>query len=153
MKKLLCLCAAIALFGFNDVKAQDYEIAVGLGLDFGSGFTFVGPSGKFALSDVVTVQGELMFESGVTGLTGLIAYNGSFDGAEGLSWFAGGGVSALFFGNGFGTEFALRPTAGLEYKIADVPLAFSFDWRPFIGLGDINNEIGAFGLGVRYVIQ
>ncbi|WP_305521449.1 hypothetical protein [Maribacter dokdonensis] len=42
----------------------------------------------------------------------------------------------------------------LDYKIDGVPLAFSFDWRPFIGLGDLlGNEVGAFGIGVRYVIE
>jgi len=153
MKKLLCLIAVIALFNVSNVKAQTYDIAAGLGLDFGGGTTFVGPSAKFFLSEPFAVQAEVMFEDGVTAITGLFSYNGAISGADGLNWFAGGGPSILFIGNGGGTEIALRPTLGLEYKITDVPLAFAFDWRPFIGLGDLGSEAAGFGVGIRYVIQ
>lgn len=154
MKKLLLLAVSVVFIGLTESKAQsDYTVAVGLGLDFGSGFTLVGPSGKFFLADEHAIQAEIMFESGVTAITGLYEYNGDISGADGLNWFAGAGPSILLFGDGIGTEIALRPVAGLEYKITDVPLAFSFDWRPLIGLGDLSNEVGAFGLGIRYVIQ
>ena len=29
-----------------------------------------------------------------------------------------------------GTVVLIRPTAGLDYDVNDVPLNFSFDWRP-----------------------
>lgn len=62
--------------------------------------------------------------------------------------------SILLIGDGFGIKVALRPAAGLDYKINNVPLAFPFDWRPFIGLGEyLGNEVGAFGIGIRYVIE
>lgn len=60
--------------------------------------------------------------------------------------------SILLIGDGFGTGVALKPKAGLDYKINNVPLAFSFDWIPFIGLGEyIGNQVGAFGIGIIYV--
>lgn len=154
MKKIVIITMAIFALGLSQINAQsDYTTAVGLGLDFGSGFTLVGPSAKFFLADVHAVQGEVMFESGVTVITGLYEYHGPISGADGLKWFAGAGPSILLFGDGIGAEIALRPTVGLDYKIDSVPLAFSFDWRPTIGLGDLNNEVGAFGLGIRYVIN
>ena len=154
MKKLLFLVVTLVTINMNNVNAQsDYTFAVGLGLDLFTGATLVGPSAKYFLADEHAIQGEILFESGLTTITGLYEYHADISGAEGLKWFVGGGPSILLFGNGFGSEVALRPTAGLDYKINDVPLAFSFDWRPFIGLGDLGNEVGAFGIGIRYVIE
>ena len=154
MKKLLFLVAAVIL-GTNVSNAQsDYTFAAGLGLDLFSGVTLVGPSAKYFFAEEHAGQAELMFESGLTTLTALYEYHGDISGADGLQWFAGAGPSILFFGEGIGTEIALRPIVGLDYKIDGVPLAFSFDWRPFIGLGDLlGNEVGAFGIGARYVIE
>lgn len=154
MKKTIILCVSFITLAVSSTIAQsDYKIAAGLGLDLFSGATLVGPSAKFFLADEHAIQGEILFESGLTAITGLYEYHGAFSGADGLKWFAGGGPSILLFGNGIGSEIALRPVAGLDYKIDGVPLAFSFDWRPFIGLGDLGNEVGAFGLGIRYVIE
>ncbi|SDS01467.1 hypothetical protein SAMN05192545_0613 [Maribacter dokdonensis] len=154
MKKLLFLVSAVIL-GTNVSNAQsDYTFAAGLGLDLFSGVTLVGPSAKYFFAEEHAGQAELMFESGLTTLTALYEYHGDISGADGLQWFAGAGPSILIFGEGIGTEIALRPIVGLDYKIDGVPLAFSFDWRPFIGLGDLlGNEVGAFGIGVRYVIE
>ncbi|APQ16329.1 hypothetical protein [Maribacter hydrothermalis] len=153
MKKLLFLVVAVVL-GANVSNAQsDYTFAAGLGLDVFSGATLVGPSAKYFFAEEHAGQAELMFESGLTTITALYEYHGAISGADGLKWFAGAGPSILLFGDGIGSEIALRPVAGLDYKINNVPLAFSFDWRPFIGLGDLTNEIGAFGIGIRYVIE
>ncbi|WP_394973290.1 hypothetical protein [uncultured Croceitalea sp.] len=152
MKKLTFILFALIIS--STINAQSsYTTAAGLGLDLFSGATLVGPSAKFFLAEEHAVQAEVMFESNLTVITGLYEYHGNIEGADGLNWFAGAGPSILLFGNGFGTEIAIRPVAGLDYKITDVPLAFSFDWRPFIGLGDLSNEIGAFGIGIRYVID
>ena len=155
MKKLLFLAITTITLGANLITAQsDYTFAAGLGLDLFSGATLVGPSAKYFFADEHAGQGEVMFESGLTTVTTLYEYHGAISGADGLKWFAGAGPSILFIGDGFGTEVALRPVAGLDYKINNVPLAFSFDWRPFIGLGEfLGNEVGAFGIGIRYVIE
>jgi hypothetical protein len=154
MKKTAIICFAFFAFGLTSSFGQsNYTVAAGLGLDLFSGATLVGPSGKFFFAEEHAAQAEIMFESGLTAITGIYEYHGDISGADGLKWFAGAGPSILLFGNGFGSEVALRPTAGLDYKINDVPLAFSFDWRPFIGFGDLGNEVGAFGLGIRYVID
>lgn len=94
-----------------------------------------------------------MFQRGLISITAIYEYHGPITNADGLKWFAGLGPSILIAGNGFGSSIDLRPTAGLDYKIKNVPLAFSFDWRPFLGLGDEINEVAAFGIGFRYVIE
>ena len=142
MKKLISFTVICALCGIMNLSAQStYTFAGGLGIDFGSDFTFVGPSVKYFFSGNHAVQAELTFESNVTGLTGLYEYHQAFSGVEGLQWFAGAGPSLFFFGDGIGTELALRPVGGLDYKINNVPLALSFDWRPLIGLGDLRNDV------------
>ena len=79
-------------------------------------------------------------------------YHGDISGADGLKWFAGGGPSIVFFDGG--SDFLLRPTVGLDFKINDVPLAFSFDWRPAIYFGDGGDfEPARFGLGFRYAFN
>ena len=154
MKKLLLAIIVSATIGTNQLAAQaDYEFAAGLGLDIFSGATLVGPSAKYFFAGEHAGQVDLLFESNLTVIQGLYEYHGDISGAEGLNWYAGGGPSLFFFGNGFGSEVALRALVGLEYKINGVPLAFTFDWRPLIGLGDLGSEAGAFGLGFRYVIQ
>lgn len=153
MKKSLVVVISVITLGWNVINAQsDYTFAGGLGLDLFSGATLVGPSAKYFFTEQHAGQAELMFETGLTTITALYEYHGAISGADGLKWFAGAGPSILFV-KGLGTEIALRPVVGLDYKINNVPLAFSLDWRPFIGLGNLTNEVGAFGIGVRYVIQ
>ncbi|QWX84686.1 hypothetical protein H0I23_03300 [Cellulophaga sp. HaHaR_3_176] len=155
MKKLVTFAIALFAIGIAEMNAQsDYSFAAGLGFDFGQGATFVGPSAKYFFTEEHAGQAELMFESGITVVTALYEYHGPISGAEGLQWFAGGGPSIWFVNGGIGTQLALRPTAGLDYKINGVPLAFSFDWRPSIGISEyLGTEVGAFGLGIRYVIE
>ncbi|MDP2525208.1 hypothetical protein [Maribacter dokdonensis] len=115
MKKLLFLVAAVIL-GTNVSNAQsDYTFAAGLGLDLFSGVTLVGPSAKYFFAEEHAGQAELMFESGLTTLTALYEYHGDISGADGLQWFAGAGPSILFFGEGIGTEIALRPI--VEFRL------------------------------------
>ena len=156
MKKTWIICFAVMAFTITTFYAQSsYTGAVGLGIDFFEDVTFVGPSGKFFFDDNNVGQVDLGFEDNITALTMLYAYHKEFSGAPGLRWYAGIGPSLLFFSDDFGgdTEIALRPHGGLEYKINGAPLAISFDWRPFLGLGDLSNEVGAFGLGFRYVFH
>jgi len=55
------------------------------------------------------------------------------------------------------TQFELRPHTGLDFKIPDVPLAFSASWRPILGISDgfegNRFEEGAFALGFRYAFD
>jgi hypothetical protein len=60
-----------------------------------------------------------------------------------------GGGTGFAFGDQF--NFLLRPLAGLDYKINDVPLNFTFDWRPaFVLTHGTDFNAARFGLAVRY---
>lgn len=80
---------------------------------------------------------------------------------QGLRWFVGGGLVAYnSFSdyskyNGFG--FGFYPTGGVDWKVPNVPLNLTADYRPTIivarpgKLGD-NFEARNFGIAVRYTI-
>jgi hypothetical protein len=160
MKRIL-LFGLIALFvlgGASKVSAQksaggsDYTNALGLGIDFGDGATLVGVSGKHFFSENNVGMAEVLFGNHVTAIHAFYQYHKGFEGAEGLKWFAGVGPSILLY-NG-GSNFSIVPMAGLDYKITNIPLAFSFDWRPRITVthgGDFS--AARFGLGFRYAFN
>ena len=137
----------------NTASAQNYKTGVGLGLDLGDGYNLVGPTIRHHFSRNGAVQGELLFGSGATFIQAFLQYNGSFPGAKGLDFFAGGGPS-IGFGNG-GSAFYLIPMGGLDYKFDGIPLALAVDWRPriYIGDGGSSTNVGRFGLGFRYTFK
>lgn len=153
MKKLLTIVMAITAFGIVNCHAQSsYTAAVGLGLDFGDGSTLVGPSGKYFFTEEHAGQGEILFGNNVTFIQLMYEYHGEFSGADGLRWYAGGGPS---FGFSSGdSAIGLRPLVGLDFKIANAPLAFSFDWRPAIFFESGSSfEPARFGMGFRYAFD
>lgn len=152
MKKVLVLCCLLTgLMMTTETKAQQTN-AVGLGIDFGSGSTLVGPSYKHFFTGNHVGQFEVLFGNNYTVLEAFYLYHKDFPNANGLQWYLGVGAGFGFYDGG--SNFLLRPTAGLDYKINSVPLSFSFDWRPTIFIGDGSDfEPARFGLGFRYVIN
>jgi hypothetical protein len=143
------------LVAASDVSAQrsangtDYENAIGLGIDFGNGSTIVGPSFKHFFTEEHVGKFEVLFGSVYTAIQGFYEYHRDIQGAPGLKWFAGVGAGAAIAENN--SFFLLKPEGGLDYKIDDVPLSFSFDWRPTFFIGDNSDfEPGRFGLGIRF---
>lgn len=152
MKLIRKILAIGIFFCLTHASAQVYQGAVGLGLDVGDGPTLVGPSGKYFFAAEHAGLAEVLFGDGITGLTFLYQYHGGFAGAENLQWFAGAGPTILF-GDGGNSDVGIRPNVGLDFKIPDVPLAFSFDWRPYISFEDNGTEMARFGLGFRYAFN
>ncbi|RYG50305.1 MAG: hypothetical protein EOO01_11015 [Chitinophagaceae bacterium] len=153
MRKVLILSALAIGFILTATVSNaqsNYKTAVGLGIDFGNGSTLVGPSLKhfFTANDVG--QFDVLFGNNYTVIEGFYQYHKPIQNAAGLKWFAGAGIGVGLYDGG--SNFLIRPIAGLDYKINDVPLSFSFDWRPTIsiGNGDSDFEAGRFGLGFRY---
>lgn len=152
------LIALLILGSVSTVSAQkssngsEYTSALGLGIDFGNGTTLAGVSGKHFFTENNVGAAELLFGNHVTAIQVFYQYHKEFAGAEALKWYAGIGPS-IFLYNG-GSDFALRPMLGLDYKVTDVPLAFSFDWRPALFLTHGNGfQAARFGLGVRYAFH
>ncbi|MFV0564844.1 MAG: hypothetical protein ACK5NB_03320 [Flavobacteriaceae bacterium] len=156
MKKVTSILVLLvfALLSSTSAFSQVYKGSVGLGIDLHDGATLVGPSGKYFFDQNNAVQAEIGFGDDITKIEGLYQYHGQFTEAEGLQWFAGAGP-AIFMYDG-GSDFWIRFTGGLEYKIPSVPLVFSFDWRPGLSLeSDVDDrfEAGIFGLGFRYAFD
>jgi len=151
-KRSPLLLVVTLILGTTLLNAQDYKSSLGLAVDFGGG-TLVGPGFKTFFSEKMGVAAELGFLQGAAGVTGLFQHHGSFPNAKGLKFIVGGG-STLLFANGGGTEFLLRATTGLDYKIDKSPLVMNFEWRPAFSLNAGGGMIpGRFGFGIRYVLK
>jgi len=144
MKKFFLISGLLVAFTISHSNAQSsYITALGLGIDFG---VFTDNHGGVV---------EVLFGDNVTFVNGIYQYHDGIPNALGLQWYAGGGPSLAFFNNDL--DVLLRGTVGLDYKINNVPLTFSLDWRPAIFLGGNDSrdsfEAGRFGLGFRYVLN
>jgi len=153
MRKLLFVFAFVALASQAAMAQTSYKGAIGLGIDLWDSATFVGPSGKYFFSSNHVGQADLGFEDNATLITLLYSYHDEFNGAPGLRWYAGIGPSIVLIDD-FDNIFALRPHAGLDFKIDGVPIVLNFDWRPAVVLSDSGDgEAGAFGFGIRYAFN
>jgi hypothetical protein len=153
MKKNFLLALVAVVITFSQASAQSYKNAIGLGLDFGSGSTLIGPSFKHKFNSNTAGQAELLFGDHSTRLQAFYQYHQAIDGASGLNWYIGGGPGLNFFSySGYDqTNFLLIPMAGLDFKIPSAPIAMSFDWRPTAWIGDNSDfEAGRFGFGFRF---
>lgn len=155
MKKVL-LVAVMAL-GISQVNAQNYKNALGVVVDLGDGETLVGPQFKHSFDGKNAGNVQVMFGDHVTVLGADYTYNQSFSGTNGLGWYVGVGPQLTFVDGGHfddKTFFAIRPQAGLEYKIPSAPLAFHFDWKPWWNLTNESDfEAGRFSLGFKYTFN
>jgi len=154
MKKLFF--AAVLALGVNQVNAQDYKSALGVVVDLGDGQTLFGPQYKHSFDGRNAGNVQVMFGDNHTVVGADYTYNQSFSGTNGLVWYVGVGPQLSFVDHGSGnsTYFAIRPQAGLEYKIPSAPLALHFDWKPWWNLSnDSNFEAGRFSLGFKYVLK
>ena len=153
-KTLLSLAAAAALaFGVNEAKAQTpYRTAIGLGIDLGDGQTLFGPQVKHSFGGANAGQAQVLFGDGLTVVGVDYNYNRPFSGAGGLGWYLGVGPQIGFWDGG--SAFAIRPQAGLEYKIPSTPIGIHFDWKPWWNLSHNSNfEAGRFSLGFKFILK
>ena len=146
-------------FGAQQVNAQSYNNALGLGVDLGDGPTLVGPQYKHSFDGRNAGNAQVLFGDHITIVGVDYSYNQPFSGANGLWWYVGVGPQLAFYDNykdkdKDGTNFAIRPAAGIEYKIPTVPLGFHFDWKPSWNLSNKSNfEAGRFTLGFKYILN
>lgn len=150
-KTLVIFCVSFMLF-INNSEAQTYKTSAGLSIDFGDGATLVGPAIKHFFGTNNAIQAEVLFGNNVTYLQAFYQYNAQFASASGLQWYLGVGPSVGLYDGG--SDFYVRPTAGLDYKINNAPISLSFDWRPAVYIGDNSDfEPARFGIGMRFVFN
>ena len=142
---IICLSLFIALG--TALQAQPYKNAIGLGIDFGHGTTFFGPTLKHFLDANNAFDVSALFANRTTLFGATYQYHGPL--SNNILWYLGGGPT-LGFNRGT-TSFYLRPVAGLDLKVNNAPLAISFDWRPLWYLGDGGNDFNAnrFQMGFK----
>jgi hypothetical protein len=127
-----------------------YINAVGLGIGFGNGDTGAGIDLKHFFTARGAVEANLLFYNSTVSLGAYYEYNGPIQNAPGLQWYLGPGPQ--FFFHKHDTDFGARPMVGLDYKVSNIPLDFSFDWRPYIRFThDTNFNGGRFQLNIRFV--
>lgn len=142
MKKFMVMAALMV--ATLAVSAQDYNWAVGV-----RGGAFSGLTAK-------KNNGDNALEFGVSwGLANYLTVDGVYEWqqpviTEGFNLYYGAGAFLGVFGNSFAV--GAEAVVGLEYKIANVPLAFSLDYRPSLDVLHIRNMGGFynFGLGIKY---
>lgn len=156
---LIILSFALA----TSTSAQSYKSAVGLRLGYPASASI-----KHFLNEKGALEGFVGFRSEDywrwINVAGLYEHHAPIEGAEGLSWYIGGGASAYFWswGDGFlggddysTTTYGLLGVGGLDYKFANAPLNISLDWMPVFFF---NGYLSGFGsrygaLSVRYVFK
>lgn len=154
MKRKFHLLLAVGIFCTVTSFAQSYKTSAGLQIDFGDGSTLVGPNIKHFFDANSAIKGEVLFGNSITFLQAFYNYQKSIPGSKGLDWYIGGGPSLGLYSGG--SSFYLRPMVGLDYKFGGIPFAMSFDWRPFIYLGNAGGSrftAARFGINFNYVIN
>jgi hypothetical protein len=148
----LLLACAMEASAQHSAGGSSYTNGLGLGIDFGDGATLAGISGKHFFSENNVGQAEILFGDHFTHISAYYLYHKQIENAAGLRWFLGfGGTFALYK---HGSDFLIRPVAGLDYKINNVPIDISFDWRPaFRVTHDADFTAARFGLGFRYTFN
>lgn len=141
----------------TEANAQAYKTALGLGIDLGDGETLVGPQIKHSFDGVNAGNAQVLFGDNNVTIGADYSYNQPFQGTNGLGWYVGVGPQLSFIDRGPAddkTLFAIRPAAGLEYKIPSAPLAFHFDWKPWWNLTENSNfEAARFSIGFKFTLK
>lgn len=151
MKKITLLIVFATVLFAGTVSAQsysnggpDYTTAIGIRLGYPYGLTV-----KHFISSRGALEGILGAGYGFN-ITGLYEYHGDISGANGLRWFAGGGLSFYSWRN-YGASIGIAGVLGLDYKIPSAPIDLSLDWMPGLYFTGFNGfESGDGGLSIRY---
>ncbi|MFA6275853.1 MAG: hypothetical protein WC622_03840 [Pedobacter sp.] len=156
MRKLLfTLITGIAILAMStsDVKAQAYKNAIGGRFGSANGISFKTGLNKNAMLELI---GNFRSNKNVDYLriTGLYEVYNPINGAEGLSWYYGGGGtlgSVKVKGYDGDLYLGLNGVLGLDYKFNGAPINLSLDWIPTLQLTpDTDFYSGDVGLGVRF---
>ncbi|GGH13333.1 hypothetical protein FAZ19_08480 [Sphingobacterium alkalisoli] len=159
MKKVILslFSASVLTLATFEANAQAYKTALGLAIDAGDGATLFGPQIKHSFDGTNAGNAQVLFGDHVTIIGADYSYNQPFRGTNGLGWYVGVGPQIAFvdhWGDDDHAHFAVRPAAGLEYKIPTAPLAFHFDWKPWWNLSHESDfEPARFTLGFKFTLK
>jgi len=161
MKKVI-LALTLVMGLSMAASAQNYTSAIGLRLGYPTSVSY-----KHFISDQGALEGFLGFRSyarSYSWVTLGLTYQHHWDisGVDGLSWYAGGGLSAFFWnykdnfiGAEGNTSIGVLGALGLDYKFDSAPVNLSLDWLPIFFVNGYGSGFGGgYGaLSVRYVLK
>ncbi|OFX20904.1 MAG: hypothetical protein A2041_05425 [Bacteroidetes bacterium GWA2_31_9b] len=165
MKKLL-LILSMLIFIFIDARSQE-NYAIGLRTGGTSGLTF-----RMITSSGYELEGIAGFWNHGVSVTALYKKrNNAFD-VNGLNWIYGGGAHISHYGEKFNRNnepnwhttypdyvdyytfgIGIDGVIGMEYKIPKIPIAVSFDYKPFL---EVVSNGGVWvsmdpGIGIKFI--
>jgi hypothetical protein len=146
MKKLSFLSIVLLLLIYSGANAQGYKTA--LGVRFSSRDAVVNHSISFKhfFRETTAVEALVSFvKPYAVGV--LVEKHHSFPSTS-LTWFWGAGAYAGFSeGKNFGAQGAL----GLDFKVPEIPINLSIDWKPELNLVEkVFFEPAAAGVTARF---
>ncbi|MEO9477950.1 MAG: outer membrane insertion C- signal [Cyclobacteriaceae bacterium] len=145
MKKIILL---FALFVGISSLAQAQELGVRFGDVTGGN---VAIDALFSTSKFSMLHTDVSFGNNGIGVDALWDFIYKPLGDIPMNWYAGVGPT-VFLGNT--VLLAGSAELGLSYKIDDVPISISADWRPTLVLIETTDlYFGSFGVNVRYVFK
>ena len=139
-----------------NLTSSSYKTALGLKFIYGISLT-----GKFFVKENAALEGIFRI-NGAGGLgtnmafTGLFEHYANIKSVEGLRWYAGGGAYVNYFSwkdnlDDSVVTYGISGILGLEYKLANLPLAISADWVPgYVISNNIGFSAENGGLGIKY---
>lgn len=146
MKKLISLCI-LSIVGITYLPAQELGVRVGqvTGGD-------VAVDAIFSTGEFNRVHADAAFGNGGLGVDLLwdFLYRPlQIEQEDGFYWYVGAGPS-VFFNDPF--FLSAMSEVGVEYRLADVPISLSIDWRPTLVLVETTDlTFDFFGFNARYV--
>lgn len=147
--------AVLLLFSFSTIAQTPYKTSLGLGIDLGDSRAFFGPQLKHVFGKNAALQAQVMFSDQNFMYVGAdYQFVKNFPNTRGFAWYLGIGPQVGFATDWDYTQFALRPHAGLEFKLPEVPLGLHFDWKPWWRLNHGTHfSPDKFTLGLKFIIK
>lgn len=128
------------------LQAQPYNHSAGIRAGYSSGISYKG----FRLHRMSAFEVDFLYNKHGLNLGALYEYHlEPFKKSTRTCIYLGGGA----FGGQWDEEFSLgvAAVAGIEYTLRDLPLNFSFDWKPMLNIyAVLEPDWLDFGLSIRY---
>ncbi|HVG42753.1 MAG TPA: hypothetical protein VM888_14170 [Chitinophagaceae bacterium] len=136
------------IFSSAIINAQGYKNAAGFRLSSKAAALNHALTAKHFFSPTLAIEG--LFSFGNSFAIGALLQKHNSLGAEGVTWYYGGGLYG-----GFGeSKFGAQGVIGIDYKWMNLPLNLSLDWKPEISISkDFGFEPAVIGFSARYVIN
>lgn len=145
--KFLKIIILLLLPFYSNIKSQEYFNSIGLRVSPGPGITY-----KVFLNKSSGLEFLLTFPPSSLVLTGLYEYHMPVKNVKLLYWYLGCGGHIGFHDSE--SIIGLDLIIGLEYKIPDIPISVSLDFKPAFNLVPPGTYLDDFvGFSIRYTFK